>query len=208
LPSVGFSYWGPMSINGIIQRQKIQQLATLGLTLVVNFLVSPLVACAGYASLRTGFTPARFYLAGYSVLLCAIVLVSLVMGGVLPIRLWEEWGLANAVKFGSAIEIIFFSFALADRIRLRDHEHREVQAALLRAEVLRRETQEQAAEAAAKGARSSAIASMTQSLAHDIRKPFSMLKIGIDGMAAVGDDPAAARSLALRSVQAYPSRCE
>ena len=170
----------------------------LGLTLVVNFLVSPLIACAGYASLRTGFTPARFYLAGYSVLLGAIVLVSLVMGGVLPIRLWEEWGLANAVKFGSAIEIIFFSFALADRIRLRDHEHSEVQAALLRAEVLRRETQEQAAEAAAKGVRSSAIASMTQSLAHDIRKPFSMLKIGIDRMAAVGDDPAAARSLALK----------
>ena len=43
-----------------------------------------------------------------------------------------------------------------------------------------------------------AIASMTQSLAHDIRKPFSMLKIGIDRMAAVGDDPAEARSLALK----------
>ncbi len=66
----------------------------------------------------------------------------------------------------------------------------------LKAEIRLRESQAATQEARLLAAKWSAIASLTQSLAHDVRKPFSMLKLGIERMASVGDDPAEARSLA------------
>lgn len=78
-------------------------------------LVFPLVCLgAGIVSLRQGHSPARFFLLGWSVLLLGVVLYTLRTLGVLPANFFT----LNAIQIGSAIEMLLFSFALADRTRV------------------------------------------------------------------------------------------
>ena len=167
----------------------------LNTTLLINIAGIPLVIVTAINSWRSGFIPARFYLAGSLTMFVAVIMVAFSMLGIVSASFWSDWGLGNILKFGSAFEITFFSFAMADRIRLLREQHLQAQADLLAAEVQKRELQEEAQRFAAKAAKSETIARMTQMLAHDIRKPFSLLQIGLDRLDNAGSNPTEIREL-------------
>ena len=122
-------------------------------------------------------------------------MVALSMLGLVSASFWSDWDLGSILKVGSVFEITFFSFAMADRITLVNEHRRQAQSDLYVAEVQKRHMQEEALQVAAKASESEAIARMTQMLAHDIRKPFSMLKIGLNRLENVGDNPTELREL-------------
>lgn len=80
----------------------------------------------GVAVLRLGYRPARYYLAGWAVLMAAIVLFYLRTLGVVPLSFLTEYG----VRMASALEVILISLGLADRINLarRDKELAQAEA--------------------------------------------------------------------------------
>ena len=82
---------------------------------------------AGVAVLRAGFRPARYYLAGWVLLMSAIVLYLLRSLGVVPVSFFTE----NGVRIASALEVILISLGLADRINLARREKAEAQAEAL-----------------------------------------------------------------------------
>ena len=76
--------------------------------------VSPLFAIpAALISLRRGYTPARYYLIGWAMLIIGTVLYA--MGGVLMERTFVT---VYTQVIGAALEAILLSLALADRIRI------------------------------------------------------------------------------------------
>ncbi|WP_161787186.1 7TM diverse intracellular signaling domain-containing protein [Hymenobacter sp. IS2118] len=81
----------------------------------------------GVAVLRAGFRPARYYLAGWVLLMSAIVLYFLRSLGVVPVSFWTE----NGVRIASALEVILISLGLADRINLARREKALAQAEAL-----------------------------------------------------------------------------
>jgi diguanylate cyclase (GGDEF)-like protein len=84
--------------------------------------ISPLLLLALTARLWwRGVHEARFFLAAVSGLVLGIMAVSLHTFGVLPSNLWTTHG----AQFGSMLEAVFLSLALADRVRLmRDAQAR------------------------------------------------------------------------------------
>ena len=81
--------------------------------------VAPLVLCvpllvAGLWQLRAGYRPARYFMAGWSLLLVAIVLYYLRTLDILPVSVFTEYG----VRMASALEVLLLSLGLADRINL------------------------------------------------------------------------------------------
>lgn len=172
---------------------------------LLNALSVPILIGLGVTALRRGYSPARFFLVGYSFLLLALIFVSLAMIGVLPASAWHDLKLEHVMKFGAAFEIMFFSFALAERIQVMHRNSQNAQEALLAAEKKRHESYELAARMAAKVEQSEAIARMTQTLAHDVRKPFSMLKMGLDRLALPGFDPAT-QKITLQKIREHVGR--
>ena len=81
-------------------------------------------ACVG--ALRRGYRPANYYLAGWVLLMAAIVLYYLRTLGLLPLNFLTEYG----VRVASALEVILLSMGLADRINLarRDKERAQAEA--------------------------------------------------------------------------------
>ena len=82
---------------------------------------------AGVAVLRAGFRPARYYLAGWVLLMAAIVLFYLRSLGVVPVSFLTE----NGVRIASALEVILISLGLADRINLARRDKALAQAEAL-----------------------------------------------------------------------------
>jgi signal transduction histidine kinase len=167
----------------------------LNTALLFNIAGIPLVICSAINSWRSGFIPARFYLAGSLTMFGAVFMVAFSMLGIVSASFWSDWDLGNILKFGSAFEITFFSFAMADRITLVRQQRRQAQADLLVAEIQKRELQDEAQRVATKAAKSETIARMTQMLAHDIRKPFSLLQIGLDRLDNAGSNPTEIREV-------------
>ena len=88
---------------------------------LLPFLMLPLLY-AGYKRIRQGYKPARFFLAGWTVLTLAVFLNIFQIGyGVLPI---------DPLYIGAATEAILFSLALSYKIRLV-HKEKEEQKELL-----------------------------------------------------------------------------
>ena len=88
---------------------------------LLPFLMLPLLY-AGYKRIRQGYKPARFFLAGWTVLTLAVFLNIFQVGyGFLPI---------DPLYIGAATEAILFSLALSYKIRLV-HEEKEQQKELL-----------------------------------------------------------------------------
>jgi diguanylate cyclase (GGDEF)-like protein len=79
----------------------------------INLLLFPAVCMlAGFITLMRGYTPARFYLMAWSVLLLAVIWLSLGGLGVVP-----GSGLAaTALQIGSVIEVVLLSLAITDKI--------------------------------------------------------------------------------------------
>ena len=97
----------------------------------VLLIVLPLLTVAGLLTacglaLRRGYRPANYYLAGWVLLMAAIVLYYLRGLGLLPLNFLTEYG----VRVASALEVILLSMGLADRINLarRDKERAQAEA--------------------------------------------------------------------------------
>lgn len=148
---------------------------TVAFSIIAAFLI---VAIGSYMA-RHGML-ARIFLLAWTTFLLGIVTIGLKNFGVLPSSFVTDYGM----QIGSACEMMLLSFGLGYRVRRADDDKRRAIGEMRRIE--QRSTEYRA------------IARTTQMLAHDVRKPFTMLMIGLDRMAMVGSDPSAAQALAIK----------
>lgn len=80
----------------------------------------------GFYLWRNGLKHARFYIIGWTVFLAGAALISLAIIGILPMNFLTE----HSAKIGSVLEVVFLSFALADRINMERQEKQEAQKRL------------------------------------------------------------------------------
>lgn len=154
-----------------------------------NFVCALILLVLGFGSYLGGYKPARYFILGNMLLITASMLMALMLLGVVSHTVFDPQAVDYLIKLGSALEVVFFSFALADRINIMAIEHERNQQSLHEAALSRLESEKQIARETAKANQYMVLAQMTQTLAHDIRKPFSMLKIALDRVAALADDP-------------------
>lgn len=99
------------------------------LATVLPLSVCGLLLVAGTRLLATGHRSARYYMAGWAVLIAAIVVYYLRTLGIIPISFITE----NGVRIASALEVLLLSLGLADRINISRRERHEAQALALAA---------------------------------------------------------------------------
>jgi diguanylate cyclase (GGDEF)-like protein len=78
---------------------------------------------AGFVVLRTGFTPARYFLVAWGTLSCGGIPYILAYFGLLPVGSLVR----NGPRVAAAIEMVLLALALGSRIRVLEREHRESQ---------------------------------------------------------------------------------
>ncbi|MBC8044879.1 MAG: sensor histidine kinase [Rhizobacter sp.] len=105
---------------------------------ILTLFIAVLAIVCGAACLRKGYQPARYFLIAWTAFLVGGILYQLRNMGFLPTNDFTEY----SYQYGSAIEMILLSLALADRIHLlrREKEHAESEA--LRSEIYRLRTVE------------------------------------------------------------------
>lgn len=167
----------------------------VNITYLLNFFCSFVLLALGLGSFLQGYKPARYFILGNMLLIVASIIMALLLLGVMKPTLIDIYTADILIKLGSALEVVFFSFALADRVNLLSQEQQRDRESLHLAEVNRLESEKRIASEMSKANQYMVLAHMTQSLAHDIRKPFSMLKIGLDRLSSVGDDPVETRAM-------------
>lgn len=123
---------------------------TLWLTDVNINIVSVTSIAAGILCLAKGLRQARFYVAAWTCLLVSSVAWTLTHKGIIESNFFTE----HILHLGSILEIILFSFAIVDRVNLL------------------KEAQSKAAEQVLQY---KAVSETAQMLAHDLRRPFTML---------------------------------
>lgn len=133
------------------------------------------VAC-GLIALKRGQAGAKLFLAAWSLLLLGVAVLSLRTLSWLPTNFISTYGM----QIGSALELLLFSFALADRIHALRHEKDLAQAAALLAErkakevliesekVLEQRIEDRTAELAAATVRSEKLASMLRLMCDNV----------------------------------------
>jgi serine phosphatase RsbU (regulator of sigma subunit) len=91
---------------------------------IFGILFPPVVLLAAIKIWWRGFRPARFFLLAFMVLIFSTIYEALVVFDILPYitRLTSQ--------FGSAIEVIFFQLALADRIKVLSQEQESIKQSL------------------------------------------------------------------------------
>ncbi len=87
-----------------------------------------LIAVCAVRMFVTGNRSARFYMLAYVSLIASVLVITLKNFGLLPSTFFT----AQAVLFGSVIESVLLSLAIADRINVLRFEHQGMQAELLR----------------------------------------------------------------------------
>jgi signal transduction histidine kinase/ActR/RegA family two-component response regulator len=149
------------------------------ITVAFSIVAAFLIVAIGLYMARHGML-ARIFLLAWTTFLLGIVTIGLKNFGVLPSSFITDYGM----QIGSACEMMLLSFGLGYRVRRADNDKRRAIHEMRRIE--QRSTEYRA------------IARTTQMLAHDVRKPFTMLMIGLDRMATIGSDPSAAQALAIK----------
>lgn len=96
--------------------------------LVTQSIVVFFVLLVAYVILRKGYGPARYYLLAWSIFMVGIFLFVFSEMGIIPTNNFT----AYIMPFGSALEVVLLSFALADKINILKKEKEEEQAAKLR----------------------------------------------------------------------------
>jgi diguanylate cyclase (GGDEF)-like protein len=175
-------------------------------TLLV-FLTVPLLVIQAFHAIRHNYRPARLFLAAWTMLLLGTAIYATVSFGLLPKNLFTEYG----IQFGSALEMILLSFALAYRYAaLRSENENVVREAneQLERNVSRRTAElsaalEQLAEANSRLRESNRRDVLTgmfnrrhfrevfeQMLqqAHETRQPLSLMLIDLDHFKQVNDE--------------------
>lgn len=132
---------------------------------------------AGLSVMRHEYRAARFYVAGWSSLLMATVIFAFNKFDLIP----SFYGINNVQQIGSAIEMIFLSLALADRVYLLQREYidklnhlndtlrEKVEGALNEARVKDRLIVQQS--------RLAAMGEMIEQIAHQWRQPLNTLAL-------------------------------
>lgn len=92
--------------------------------LVTQSIVVLYVLMVAFSVLKLGFSPARYYLLAWSVFMIGIFLFVLSEMGIIPTNNLT----AYIMPFGSALEVVLLSFALADKINILKKEKEEEQA--------------------------------------------------------------------------------
>jgi PAS domain S-box-containing protein len=96
--------------------------ASLGLILAVGSVATMVVV--GVVSIRREFAGARSFFTAWALLLVSVLTLALHNLGVIPSNVFT----ANAVLFGSALEMVLLSFALGDRINVARRFKEQAQA--------------------------------------------------------------------------------
>ncbi len=102
-------------------------------TSLVGFCFSVVAVGSGIYSLRQGNPSARFFLVAWVALLIGVALMALRNAALVP----TTFVTANGIQFGSAIEMLLLSFALAERIQLLRAEKEEAALRALQSEYAR-----------------------------------------------------------------------
>lgn len=102
------------SASLVLPYEKVIMINTALATLVPLMLFT-----AGILVMRRGYRPARFYIAGWSSLLIGTLIFAFNKFNLIP----SFYGVNHIQQVGSAIEMIFLSWALADRIHLLQKEY-------------------------------------------------------------------------------------
>ncbi|NOK34962.1 hypothetical protein HMI49_17320 [Corallococcus exercitus] len=151
--------------------------------ITANILVlayGPLLLVVPVVVWRRGFQPARFFIAGWSVLIAGGVLLPFINQGWLPSNIVPR----QVTQLGSAIEMILFALALASRINEAKkeseaakrralegeiHRLRNIELRQANEEILRKQAQLVQAEKMA------SLGQLTTGIAHEIKNPLNFI---------------------------------
>jgi signal transduction histidine kinase/CheY-like chemotaxis protein len=191
------------------------------LGLWLPFITGSVMLAVGVAVLRTGYRPARYYMAGWGLVILAVFVYSLTRMNVLPANGWT----LNGTGLAWVLEMAFLSFGLASRFNLARAAEQEAQsralATLREKEEVQQSANQQLTRRAAELER--AYAELRDSLAtseqlksldelktnfftnisHEFRTPLTLILGPAEDLAADNPDPATRRSggLILRNAQ-------
>lgn len=90
-------------------------------------LVNVIILSVSIVAWRRNYKPARYFIIAFFLLIVGVLITMSKNFGLLPRVFFTEY----AVQMGSAIEVIFFSFALSERVKLLKEEKETVQEQLL-----------------------------------------------------------------------------
>lgn len=131
----------------------------------------------GIAVMRGGYRPARFYVAGWSSFLVATIIFAFNKFDLIP----SFYGVNHVQQIGSAVEMIFLSWALADRVHLLQREY--IEKLNLLNETLTQSVQKAVENARSKDrlfvqqSRLAAMGEMVEQIAHQWRQPLNNLAL-------------------------------
>ena len=100
-----------------------QMAVAIVLGVAVSILAAGVALLVGLLRFLGGYQAARLYLAGWSSLLLGIILYCLRAFGLVEPNFWVNYGL----MFGSAVEVVLLSLAMADRMSQLSKERHEAQ---------------------------------------------------------------------------------
>lgn len=125
-------------------------------------LMTILMLLSGTIAVRNRHPQGIYYLVAVLAYLGGVFVYSIKEMGLLANTSWAEYG----IVFGSLLEVAVFSAGLAHKIRGLDRAARDAEIRIQKI---------------------SAIANTTQMLAHDVRKPFSILRMGLEMLGRIDD---------------------
>lgn len=120
LLALGFALIAVLNISGV---SEIIPALILIMTSISGLV---LIGTAVYVY-RKGYTPAKYFLAGWGLLLSGIILYTLKNLSLIPYNAWTD----HTMQIGSAFEMIMFSLALAGKISYYKKEKTEAQSKLI-----------------------------------------------------------------------------
>lgn len=97
----------------------------LSIQLAVALVLLPIIGSfvIAISALKNGYSPARYFLVAFTVLIAAVLIILFRSINLLPTNFITEYGM----YVGSAIEVVLLSFALADRINILKREKEAAQ---------------------------------------------------------------------------------
>ncbi|MDP3465192.1 MAG: 7TM diverse intracellular signaling domain-containing protein, partial [Sulfuricurvum sp.] len=132
---------------------------------------------AGIAVMRRGYRPARFYVAGWSSFLIGTTIFAFNKFDIIP----SFYGVNHVQQIGSAVEMIFLSWALADRVHLLQREYidklnhlNETLSEKIRDALERARSKDRLF---AQQSRHAAMGEMIEQIAHQWRQPLNTLAL-------------------------------